>query len=110
MTARKKASSRAEVDGQLLDVSFVRLYILYRSDVEPFSSSQISEELAKRGLLVGTRSISQLCRGLQNNGLLMSAEGPQGQQRQTVYRPTRHGRLVIEQARGKLRYLFDASY
>lgn len=108
MTARKQASLRAEVHDQLLDMSFVRLYILYRSDVEPLSSSAISEPLAQRGLLVSTRSISQLSRGLKNDGLLKSAGVGRGQERQTIYRATRHGRLVAEQARGKLRCLFGA--
>lgn len=108
MTARKKASLRVQVNGQLVDLSFVRLYILYCADVGSISSRCISEGLTRRGLLVSARSVSQLFRGLQSKGLLRSSEGTREKQRQTVYSATRRGRLVIEQARGTLRFFLDA--
>ncbi len=105
---QKKPSMRAEDDHHQVDASFIRLYILFRADVEPISSGGISEELAHRELIVRARLIAQFFRGLQNKGLLKSVEVGRGNHRHTIYHVTRHKRLVIDQAREKLRCLFEA--
>jgi hypothetical protein len=100
---RNKASARAEIEGQEMDVGFIRLYILYRASIEPISIRGISEMLAHPGLTVSTHSICQFCLGLKNKGYLKYADG-RGRQHQTLFCATRQGRRAVEQARGKLRW------
>jgi DNA-binding PadR family transcriptional regulator len=107
-TVRNKAVALTAAGDRETYIGFIRLYILCRAGEEPISSRGISEKLAGRGLPVSTGSLTRLVRGLENHGYLKSGETGRGRQRHKVYRATRHGRLKIEQAQGKLRSLISA--
>ena len=102
---RSKTPARTEEQDLEQYGGFIRLYVLCRAGEGPISSRGMAQDLAGRGLRVGTRSLTQLIRGLERNGFVKSeAIG-----RNTVYAATLPGRFAIEQARRKLRGLFSAT-
>src|SRR5258708_17951803 len=88
-----------------LDWRLIRLYILHRAAIEPVFDLGIAEELTLHGLKLSTGSVSQILRGLEERGYLVSASLPNGRQSHKTYRITSRGRLVIKQARQKIREL-----
>jgi len=109
MAGTALAKSKTIVPGEAEDpetyFGFVRLFVLCRAGDGAISVQRVAEDLAHRGLVVGTRSVAQLVRGLERKGCLAPDESGSGQQRHKVYCATEQGRLAIEHAQGKLRRL-----
>src|SRR5258708_39578684 len=88
-----------------LDWGLIPLYILHRAAIEPTTSLGIAEELTLHGLKLSTGSVSQILRGLEERGHLVSARAPNVRQSHKAYRMTSRGRLISGQARQKVREL-----
>ena len=84
---------------QDIDSGLIRIYILYRAAIEPISSLEIVEMLERHGFRFSVGSVSQILRVLEKKGYLVSTGEPK------TYRLTGRGRLVITQARKKVRQL-----
>ncbi len=86
-----------------LDWGLIPLYILHRAAIEPVFGLGIAEKLNCHGLKLSTGSVSQILRGLEGKGYLVSASLPKARQSYRIYRMTNRGRLVAKQAREKVR-------
>ena len=100
-----KSHGRVVIEDKNLDFGSIRLYILQRAAIEPTTSLGIAEELTLHGLKLSTGSVSQILRGLEERGYLVSARAPNVRQSHKTYRLTSRGRLISGQARQKVREL-----
>src|SRR5258706_7846994 len=100
-----KSHGRVVIEDKNLDFGLIRLYILQRAAIEPTTSLGIAEELTLHGLKLSTGSVSQILRGLEERGYLVSASLPNGRQSHKAYRITSRGRLVTKQTRQTIREL-----
>jgi PadR family transcriptional regulator PadR len=101
-----KMQARTEIGDKDIDLGLIRLYILHRAAIEPIDSREIVKRLDRHGLTLHTRSVSQILRGLEGKGSLVSARTRSTRQSQKTYGLTNQGRLAIKQARVKVRKLF----
>jgi PadR family transcriptional regulator, regulatory protein PadR len=110
MTKRRvtktKPQGRVEIEDKDIHWGLIRIYILHRAAIEPIFSLGIVERLDRHGLKLSTGYVSQILRGLEGKGYLVSTSVADGPQSHKMYRTTGRGRLAIKKARNKVRDLF----
>ena len=105
--AHKRASANgAEPDRELYS-GLIRLHVLHHSVKEPVFGLGLLEELARHGYRISPGTLYPLLHGLEKKGYLKASEERNGKSRRRIYRATAKGRRALEEAKRKVRELFE---
>jgi DNA-binding PadR family transcriptional regulator len=95
---------------QDLYVGLVRLHVLHHAAEAPIFGMWIIEELGRHGYRLGPGTIYPLLHGMERRGWLRAtAEVVNGRRRKT-YVATSKGRLALQEARIRVRELYDEMF
>jgi DNA-binding PadR family transcriptional regulator len=84
---------------------FVRLHILYHAAKEPICGVEIMEELRHHGYKIGPGTLYPILHGLEEAGLVKSAESIVAGKRRKNFRITKRGQKLLNDASEKLKEL-----
>ena len=94
------------MDEQYLYVGMVRLHILQTAAKEAIYGLGMIEALGSRGYKLSAGTLYPLLHGLEEKGYLVSSTIRKGSAERRMYKATKHGRVALAAAKGKVRKLF----
>lgn len=94
------------MDGREFYSSLIRLHILHHAVQEPIFGLGIIEELARHGYKLSAGTLYPMLHEMERKGYLYSVEERSGRQNRRMYRATPLGKVVLEDAKEKVRELF----
>ena len=86
-------------------LGFIKIHILYHAVREPIFGVEIAEELARHGYRLSPGTLYPTLHRLEKEGFLESSSKVINGRVRKYYRATAEGKLVLEQARRKIREL-----
>ncbi len=86
-------------------LGFIKIHILYHAAKEPIFGVEIAEELARHGYKLSPGTLYPTLHRLEKEGYLESSSKVVNGRVRKYYRATAEGKLVLEQARRKIREL-----
>jgi DNA-binding PadR family transcriptional regulator len=86
-------------------LGFIKIHILYHAAQEPIFGGEIAEELARHGYKLSPGTLYPTLHRLEKEGYLESSSRVINGRVRRYYRTTSEGRLVLEQARQKIKEL-----
>ena len=86
-------------------LGFIRIHILYHAAKEPIFGVGIAEELARHGYHLSPGTLYPTLHRLEREGYLQSSPQLVSGRVRKYYRATDKGKLVLEQAKEKIREL-----
>jgi len=86
-------------------LGFIKIHILYHAAKEPVFGVEIAEELARHGYKLSPGTLYPTLHRLEKEGYLKSSSKVINGRVRKYYRATAEGKLVMEQARRKIREL-----
>ena len=94
------------MDDRFLYTGLIRLHVLHHAAKEPVYGLAMMEELARHGYKVSAGTLYPILHGLEERGMLTSAEERSGSAARRVYRATPKGKAALAAAKLKVRELF----
>ena|SRR5579864_3879668 len=94
------------MDDRFLYTGLIRLHVLHHAAKEPVYGLAMMEELARHGYKVSAGTLYPILHGLEERGLLISAEERSGSAARRMYRATPAGEEALAAAKFKVRELF----
>ena len=86
-------------------LGFIKIHILYHAAKEPIFGVEIAEELARHGYKLSPGTLYPTLHRLEKEGYLESSSKVVNGRVRKYYQATAGGKLVLEQARRKIREL-----
>lgn len=86
-------------------LGFIKIHILYHASKEPIFGVEIAEELARHSYRISPGTLYPTLHRLEKEGYLKSSSKVVNGRVRKYYRATAEGKLVLEQARRKIREL-----
>ena len=99
------ANARRAFELKDMDLTLMRLYIVYRVADEPIGRREILQKLHSHGFAIPEALLSNLLRGLERGGYLVSTNVHNGCHQKT-YQATERGRSALQPLIESLRSLF----
>ncbi len=90
-----------------LILAFVRVHILYHASKDEIYGSWMMEELGRHGYSISPGTLYPILHEMEKEGLLNSRRVVVGGKVMRIYRITEKGRKLLEDAREKVRELFE---
>ena len=84
---------------------FVRIHVLYHTTTRPFYGQELKEKLEEHGYNISYGTLYPLLNNLFSNGYLDREEKNVGGKIRKYYRITDKGKIILSQARMKLKEL-----
>jgi len=106
LTSSRARANGADADRDLYS-GLIRLHVLHHAVKEPVFGLGMLEELARHGYRISPGTLYPLLHGLEKKGYLKANEVRNGKSRRRVYRATAKGRRALEDAKRKVRELFE---
>jgi len=94
------------MDGREFYSSLIRLHVLHHAVQEPIFGMGIMAELARHGYKISAGTLYPMLHDMERKGYLHSVEERIGRQSRRLYRATDAGKLMLEDAKEKVRELF----
>lgn len=85
---------------------FVRLHILHHAVIEPIYGVEMIAELGRHGYKLSPGTLYPILHDLAAGGYLTGRDDVVAGKRRRVYRATKRGEKLLQDARAKLRELF----
>lgn len=92
---------------QDLYIGLVRLHVLHHAAEEPVFGLGMMQELGRHGYRLGPGTVYPLLHGMERRGWLRSRTGLVNGHRRKLYVATAAGRRALEQARNRVRELYE---
>ncbi|MEA3457224.1 MAG: PadR family transcriptional regulator [Candidatus Thermoplasmatota archaeon] len=86
---------------------FIRIHILYHAVEEKICGIEIIKELKRHGYTVSPGTIYPILHKMSQDNFLVAHNETVSGKRRIYYRATPHGKKVLEQAREKIKELYD---
>jgi len=86
-------------------LGFIKIHILYHASKEPIFGVEIAQELARHGYRLSPGTLYPTLHRLEREGYLESVSRVINGRVRRYYRATAEGKLVLEQAKSKIREL-----
>jgi len=86
-------------------LGFIKIHILYHASKEPIFGVGIAEELARHGYNISPGTLYPTLHRLEKEGYLESSSKVVSGKVRRYYQATGKGKLMLEQAKGKIREL-----
>jgi PadR family transcriptional regulator len=93
-------------DDRFLYAGLIRLHVLHHAAHEPIYGLAMIEELGRHGYKVSAGTLYPILHGLEERGLLTSAEERSGSVARRVYSATQAGKEALAAAKIKVHELF----
>ena len=104
---RPAIHSDPPMDDQELYSGLIRLHVLYHATREPVFGLGMIRELRRHGYRIGPGTLYPLLHRMEEKGYLRSrSQSPNGRSRR-CYTATPRGRRALEQAKARVKELFD---
>ena len=94
------------MDDRFLYAGLIRLHVLHHAATAPVYGLAMIEELARHGYKLSAGTLYPILHGLEQKGLLTSAEERAGSVARRVYQATPSGKEALAAAKLKVRELF----